>query len=55
VAAVFKVHDRVQEIAPPHRRGSVRVVRGSGVNATIVVNLDGHPPTSFRPAQLERI
>lgn len=43
---------RVQENAPPHRRGSVRVVRGTGGNATVTVNLDGRPPASFRPAQL---
>jgi len=43
---------RVQEKAAPHRKGSVRVVHGSGVNAVVVVNLDGRPPANFRPAQL---
>lgn len=55
MAATFRIQDRVREVAAPHRKGSVRAIAGSGVNAVIVVSLDGHPPVSFRPAQLERI
>lgn len=51
----LRIGNRVQEIASPHRKGTVSVVRGSGVNAVIVVRLDGRPPTSFRPAQLRKI
>ena len=53
MAAVFKIQQRVQEIASPHRKGTTRAVAGSGVNAVITVNLDGRPPTNFRPAQLK--
>ena len=48
----WRIGRRVQEVATPHRKGSVRVVQGTGPNAVIVVNLDGHPPASFHPAQL---
>jgi hypothetical protein len=48
----WRVGRRVQEKAPPHRRGSVRARRGSGQNAVLVVNLDGRAPQNFRPAQL---
>lgn len=43
---------RVQEVAPPHRKGTIRAVRGTGPNAVITVGLDGRPPARFRPAQL---
>lgn len=43
---------RVQEVAAPHRRGTIRLVRGTGINAVIIVGLDGRPPASFRPVQL---
>lgn len=53
MAAVFKILDRVQEVASPHRKGTVRAVKGTGVNAVITVGLDGRPPTNFRPADLK--
>ncbi len=43
---------RVQEVAPPHRKGSITVVQGAGPRARITVNLDGFPPAVFFPAQL---
>lgn len=43
---------RVQEASPPQRKGTIRTVNGTGGNAVITVNLDGHPPASFRPSQL---
>lgn len=43
---------RVREAAPPHRKGTIRVVQGTGLNAVIVVGVDGRPSVSFRPAQL---
>ena len=52
MAAVFKIQQRVQETASPHRKGTVRAVAGTGINAVVTVNLDGRPPTNFRPAQL---
>jgi hypothetical protein len=48
----WKPGRRVAEIAPPHRRGTVRAVTGTGAYAVIAVNLDGRPPQNFRPAQL---
>ena len=42
----------VQEAAPPRRKGTIKQVKGVGQNAVVVVNLKGHPPQSFKPAQL---
>jgi hypothetical protein len=42
----------VQEAASPHRKGTIRAVRGTGGNAVVTVNLNGHPPQNFRPGQL---
>ena len=53
MAAVFKILDRVQEVASPHRKGTVKAVAGVGVNAVITVGLDGRPPVNFRPADLK--
>lgn len=50
---LWKPGKGVQEIAPPHRKGVIRAVQGSGpATAIIVVNLAGRGPTSFRPGQL---
>lgn len=48
----WRIGRTVQEDAPPQRTGTIRAVRGTGPNATIVVNLAGRPPASFRPSQL---
>ena len=48
----WKIGRRVQENAAPHRKGSIRFVRGTGSNAVVIVNLDGRPPASFRPSEL---
>ena len=50
--AVFKTGNRVQEVARPHRKGTVRIVHGTGINAQVWVNLDSWHPASFFPAQL---
>ena len=50
--ATWRIGRRVQEVAAPHRRGSIRAVLGAGVNAIIIVGLDGSHPANFRPAQL---
>ena len=50
--ATWKIGRRVQEAAAPHRKGSIRLVRGAGVNAVITVGLDGSHLANFRPAQL---
>jgi hypothetical protein len=49
---MWHVGRRVQELAAPHRKGSIRAVRGTGPSAQITVALDGRPPQNFRPAQL---
>jgi len=51
----WKTGRRVQEKAAPHRKGTIRTVRGTGVNAVITVGLDGWHLASFRPAQLALI
>ena len=51
--AVFKAGNRVQEVAFPHRKGTVRVVSNPGPYATILVNLDSWHPASFRTYQLK--
>ncbi len=43
---------RVEEVSPPHRKGTVSAVSGAGPRARITVNLDGFPPAVFFPAQL---
>ncbi len=48
----WRIGRDVLEKASPHRKGVIRSRSGSGVNATIVVNISGRPPVSFRPAQL---
>ena len=53
MAAVYKVGQRVAEVAPPHRKGTVRAVSRTGVDAVITVGLDGRAPQNFRPAQIE--
>ncbi len=51
-AQTWRIGRRVQEKAAPHRTGTIRARQGTGPNAIIVVNLSGHPPQNFRPAQL---
>jgi hypothetical protein len=55
MAAVFKARQRVQEVAAPHRKGTVRNADGTGLNATIWVDLDGWHPVPYKPAQIEHI
>jgi hypothetical protein len=43
---------RVQELALPRRKGTIKFVQGSGFRARITVNLDGGTPAIFFPAQL---
>lgn len=49
---VWRITRPVQEIAAPHRKGTIRARIGTGTNATIVVNITGGHPVSFRPSQL---
>jgi hypothetical protein len=46
---------RVQELAAPHRRGTVIAVRGRGPYALLWVHLDGRGFVAFRPAGLSII
>jgi len=55
MAAVFRVGDAVQVLAPPQRKGHVRAVQGSGANAQVTVALIGWHPVTFRPAQIQHI
>ena len=48
----IKAGQRVQMIAPPHRKGIVAAVAGSGASALITVNFPGWHAASFRPGQL---
>lgn len=43
---------RVQEIAPPGRKGTIRATSGTGPNAQITVALDGRPAVTLRQSQL---
>ncbi len=43
---------RVQEVSPPHRKGTVRSVFRTGPFAVIWVGLDGGHLAPFRPAEL---
>jgi hypothetical protein len=49
---LFKVGSRVQEVAAPHRKGTVRAIRGRGASAVIAVGLDGYTIAYFRPSAL---
>lgn len=48
----WRIGRRVQEAATPHRKGTIRNVRGTGGNAIVIVGLDGFTQVSFHPAQL---
>lgn len=48
----WRIGRRVQETAPPHRKGSIKARQGTGANARITVALDGRPPQTFKPARL---
>ena len=50
--ATWHIGRPVQEVAPPHRKGTIALVRGTGFNANILVLFTGRPPVTFRPAQL---
>ena len=50
--ATWRIGRTVQENAAPRRKGTIKARQGTGSNANIIVNLSGHPPVSFRPAQL---
>jgi len=51
-AQKWRIGRPVQEIAAPHRKGTIRARQGTGSNARITVNITGRPPVTFRPAQL---
>ncbi len=45
----------VTEVAPPHRKGYIRAVQGTGSRARVTVVFPGQPPVTFFPAQLTLI
>ena len=51
----LKVGNPVQEIAPPHRKGAVRAVKGSGPQANVTVNLTGWHPVTLKAFQIKLI
>jgi hypothetical protein len=50
--SAWRIGRNVQEIAAPHRKGRIKSVAGTGVNAEVLVTFSGHPPVTFKPAQL---
>ena len=51
-AQKWRIGRRVQEVAAPHRKGSIRARHGTGNNAVLTVAVDGRAPQNFHPAQL---
>lgn len=49
---LFKVGQRVKEIAPPQRRGTIVRITRPGNYCTIFVRLDGLGIASFTPSAL---
>lgn len=52
MAILFRVGARVQEIAAPHRKGTVRAIKRTGPTALIWVGLDGYTIAVFHPSGL---
>lgn len=52
MAAVFRTGQRVREVAPPHRRGSVVKQVKTGKYSRVYVHIDGRGIVGFYPAQL---
>lgn len=52
MAATFRTGQRVREIAPPQRRGTVTRVQRTGKYARIWVRIDGRGIVAFYPAQI---
>lgn len=50
----FKAGQAVRMTIPPFRKGTVRVVQGTGLNAVIWVNFPGWHPMALRPSQITR-
>ena len=53
--SLYRVGQRVQELAPPHRKGTVKVVNGRGSYASIWVQIDGRGIVRFTPSGLSII
>jgi len=49
---LFHVGQRVKELAPPHRKGTIVRIYHPGPRATIWVRLDGLGIASFTPSGL---
>lgn len=52
MAATYRVGQRVREVAPPHRRGTVYLVQRTGRYAKVWVRIDGRGVVGFYPAQI---
>lgn len=52
MAATFRTGQRVREIAPPQRRGTVQKVVRTGKYSRVFVHIDGRGIVAFYPAQL---
>lgn len=52
MAATFRAGQRVREIAPPRRRGTVQKVVRTGVYSRVYVRIDGRGLVAFYPAQI---
>lgn len=52
MAATFRIGQRVKEIAPPGRRGTVTLVQRTGKYSRVFVRIDGRGIVQFYPAQI---
>ena len=50
--ATFRIGQRVREVAPPHRAGSVFKVVRTGTYSRVFVRIDGRGIVAFYPAQI---
>lgn len=53
--ATWHTGRRVQMTARPRRKGTITAVQGTGLNASIIVSLDGWQVVAFRTYQLNLI
>ena len=53
--SLYRPGTRVRELAPPHRLGTIVVVRGRGAYAIVWVRFDGRGIVACRPSGLSLI
>jgi hypothetical protein len=55
MATTFRPGNHVQQIAAPYRKGYVRAVSRTGINARITVAFTGWHPVTVTPSQIKLI